>query len=161
MLHTLRTLVRRVKALTAEAAELAGRIERLVQAVAPALLEQHGVGADSAVTLLIAVGDNAERLTDEADFAALCGVSPVERSSGKTRRHRLNRGGDRQANAAQFRIVLTRLRGEPRTVAYVERRTHEGRSKREIIRCLKRCVAREIYAIIRAATAPALLPAAA
>jgi transposase len=161
VIHTLRTLARRIKALTAEAAELATRIEHLVQAVAPALLEQHGVGADCAATLLIAVGDNVERLTDEADFAALCGVSPVERSSGKIQRHRLNRGGDRQANAALFRIVLTRLRGEPRTLAYVERRTREGRTKREIIRCLKRYVAREIFTIIRAETIPACLPTAA
>ncbi len=86
---------------------------------------------------------------------------PVERSSGKTQRHHLNRGGDRQANAALFRIVLTRLRGEPRTVAYVERRTHEGRTKREIIRCLKRYVAREICATICAATTPAPLYATA
>jgi transposase len=161
VIHTLRTLAGRIKALTAEAAELAARIENLVQAVAPTLLEQHGVGADCAATLLIAIGDNAERLTDEADFAALCGVSPVERSSGKTQRHRLNRGGNRQANAALFRIVLTRLRAEPRTIAYVERRTREGRTKREIIRCLKRYVAREIYTIIRAATTPTRLPAAA
>lgn len=161
VIYTLRTLARRIKAMTAEAAELAARIEQLVQTVAPTLLEQHGVGAECAATLLIAVGDNAERLEDEADFAALCGVSPVERSSGKVQRHRLNRGGDRQANAALFRIVLTRLRGEPRTIAYVERRTREGRTKREIIRCLKRYVAREIYAIIRAAATPAHLPAAA
>jgi transposase len=161
VLHTVRTLARRIKALSAEAAELATRIERLVQAVAPALLEQHGVGPDTAATLLIAMGDNPQRLTDEAAFAALCGVSPVERSSGKTQRHRLNRGGNRQANAALFRIVLTRLRGETRTVAYVQRRTREGRTKREIIRCLKRYVAREIYAIIQAATTPTRLPAAA
>ncbi|MGW2787722.1 IS110 family transposase [Streptomyces populi] len=149
VLHTLRTLARRIKALTAEATDLAKRMETLVKDVAPALLEEHGVGVDSAACLLIAAGDNPERLTGEDAFAALCGVSPVERSSGKTHRHRLNRGGDRQANAALFRIVLTRLRGEPRTVAYIERRTAEGKTKREIIRCLKRYLARHLFNIIR------------
>ncbi|MFF0228649.1 IS110 family transposase [Streptomyces sp. NPDC004629] len=153
VLHTLRTLARRVKALAAEAADLAKRMEALVKRVAPALLEEHGVGVDSAACLLVAAGDNPERLADEAAFAALCGVSPVERSSGKTHRHRLNRGGDRQANAALFRIVLTRLRGEPRTVTYIERRTAQGKTKREIIRCLKRYLARHLFNIIQHAMA--------
>ncbi|MFI6990855.1 IS110 family RNA-guided transposase [Nonomuraea wenchangensis] len=155
VVHTLRSLAGRIKCLTAEAQELSARIEALVQQVAPALLEEHGIGVDSAASLLITAGDNPGRLTGEAALAALCGVSPVEHSSGKTQRHRLNRGGDRQANAALFRIVMTRLRGDPRTVAYVERRTAEGKSKREIIRCLKRYLARHLFGIIRDAMARA------
>lgn len=108
----------------------------------------NGVGPDSAAALLIAAGDNPERLDNEASFAALCGTSPVEASSGKTQRRRLNRGGNRQANAALFRIVLSRLRWEDRTQDYMRRRLAEGRTRREIIRCLKRYVAREIYRLI-------------
>lgn len=88
---------------------------------------------------MIAAGDNPERLGSEASFAALCGVSPVEQSSGKSRRRRLNRGGDRQANAALHRIVVTRMRQDERTRVYLERRTAEGKGKREVMRCLKRC----------------------
>ncbi|MEV0238078.1 transposase [Nonomuraea sp. NPDC050786] len=122
VVHTLRSLAGRIKSLTAdEAQELSPRIEALVQQIAPALLEEHGVGVDSAAALLITAGDNPGRLTGEAALAALCGIIPVEHSSGKTQRHRLNRGGDRQANAALFRIVMTRLRGESRTVAYGRR----------------------------------------
>ncbi|MFF0372657.1 transposase [Micromonospora sp. NPDC005087] len=102
----------------------------------------------------MAAGDNPDRLTGEAAFAALCGVNPVERSSGKTQRRRLNRGGNRQANAALFRIALTRLRADPRTRAYVQRRTTEGRTKREILRCLKRYIAREIFKIVIGALSP-------
>lgn len=108
----------------------------------------NGVGPDSAATLLVAAGDNPERLSNEASFAALCGTSPVEASSGKTQRRRLNRGGDRQASAALFRIILSRLRWESRTQDYMRRRLAEGKTRREIIRCLKRYVAREIYRII-------------
>ena len=95
--------------------------------------------------LLVAAGDNAERITSEAAFAHLCGVAPIHASSGKTIRHRLNRGGNRQANHALWRIVFTRMSSDPRTRAYVERRTLEGRSKPEIMRVLKRYVAREVY----------------
>ncbi|SDJ18949.1 Transposase IS116/IS110/IS902 family protein, partial [Nonomuraea maritima] len=98
--------------------------------------------------LLVTVGENHDRLHSEAAFAMLCGVSPIPASSGKTTRHRLNRGGDRQANAALYRVVLCRLRWDPRTRAYMERRTQDGLSKKEIIRCLKRYIARELYRII-------------
>nr|WP_323188056.1 IS110 family transposase [Streptomyces sp. NBC_01264] len=117
-----------------------------------------GIGPDSAAALLIAAGDNPERLTSEAAFAALCGVSPVEQPSGKTQRRRLNRGGDRQANAALYRAALSRLRWEPHTQHSLQRRTAEGKTKREIIRCLKRHVAREIYRLLiptTTATSPA------
>ncbi|MGW1412176.1 transposase [Streptomyces sp. NPDC002403] len=98
--------------------------------------------------MLITAGDNLERLDSETSFAALRGTSPVEASSCKTQRRRLNRGGDRQANAALFRIVLSRLPRKGRTQDYMRRRLVEGRTRREIIRCLKRYVAREIYRLI-------------
>jgi len=147
---TLRLLAQRVLRLRQEVTELARRITAAVRASAPSLLERFGIGPDSAAALLIAAGDNPERLNSEASFAALCGASPVEKSSGKTQRRRLNWGGDRQANAALHRIVVTRMRQDGRTRAYLERRTAEGRGKREIMRCLKRYVAREVYALIRA-----------
>ncbi|WP_371484750.1 IS110 family transposase [Kitasatospora sp. NBC_00315] len=147
---TLRLLAQRVLRLRQEVTELGRRMTAAVQASAPSLLEQFGIGPDSAAALLITAGDNPERLSSEASFAALCGASPVEKSSGKTRRRRLNRGGDRQANAALHRIVVTRMRQDERTRTYLERRTAEGRGKREIMRCLKRYVAREVYALIRA-----------
>ncbi|MFF4291668.1 IS110 family RNA-guided transposase [Streptomyces sp. NPDC001633] len=146
---TLRLLARRVLQLRQEVTELQRRMTAAVQASAPSLLDQFGIGADSAAALLIAAGDNPERLGSEASFAALCGASPVEKSSGKTQRRRLNRGGDRQANAALHRIVVTRMRQDERTRAYLERRTAEGRGKREVMRCLKRYVAREVYTLIR------------
>ena len=152
--HTLRTLARRVQGLNAEISDLTRRLEQLVMATAPVLLEQYGVGVDSAATLLRTVGDNPDRIHSDAAFAALCGVSPVDMSSGQTQRHRLNRGGDRQANAALYRILLTRLRDHPPTLAYVARRTTEGKSKRRIIRCLKRYLARHLFNLIR--TAPGL-----
>ena len=108
-----------------------------------------GVGPDTAATLLLAAGSNPERLHSEAAFAALCGVSPIPASSGKTNRHRLNRGGDRQANASLHRIVVVRLRHDPRTKAYMCRRTGEGMSKTEVIRCLKRYVAREVFSALQ------------
>ncbi|MGW3818694.1 IS110 family transposase [Streptomyces sp. NPDC005046] len=158
---TLRLLARRIQQLTVEAKELARRLTKAVRRSHPRLLDIVGVGPDSAAALLIAAGDNPERLSDEASFAALCGVSPVEQSSGKTQRRRLNRGGNRQANAALYRIVVTRLRRDARTQLYLERRTKQGKSKREIIRCLKRYVAREIYHQIQPASATAPSPSAA
>jgi transposase len=152
--HTLRHLARRVQYLEAEIHDLQRRIAAAVEVTAPQLLEVSGIGPDSAATLLIAAGDNPDRLTGEASFAALCGVSPVEASSGKTRRRRLNRGGHRQANAALYRAVPIGLRWNPRTREYVRRRTAEGLSKREIIRCLKRYLARTVFRIITAAAAP-------
>ncbi|MEU4173353.1 IS110 family transposase [Streptomyces sp. NPDC026665] len=155
---TLRLLARRIQQLTAEVKELGRRVTKAVQCCRPQLLDIVGVGPVSAAALLIAAGDNSERLASEASFAALRGVSPVEQSSGKTQRRRLNRGGNQQANAALSRIVVTRLRRDARTRLYLERRTKQGMSKREIIRCLKRYVAREIYCHIQLAPAPAALP---
>jgi transposase len=122
----------------------------LAAQAAPALLNLHGVGPEVAGALLVAVGGNPERMTSEAAFAHLCGVAPLPASSGKTTRHRLNRAGNRQANAAIHRIVLVRLRRHRQTQEYMARRTAEGRSKKEIMRCLKRYVAREIFPIILA-----------
>ena len=115
---------------------------------APKLLELFGVGTDCAATLLVAAGDNPERLHCEAAFAHLCGVSPIDASSGKVVRRRLDRGGNRQASQGLWRIVMTRLCFDPGTRAYMERRTKEGRSKREVIRILKRYVAREIFKLL-------------
>ena len=144
----LRSLARRQTTLTEEIAELDALIEPLVAAINPALLELNGVGADVAGQLLVTAGENTERLRSEAAFAMLCGVAPIPASSGKTHRHRLNRGGDRQANAALYRITLCRLRWDKRTQAYMQRRTTEGLSKKDIIRCLKRLIAREIYYVL-------------
>lgn len=123
-----------------------GRLQRIgIDAVNPALVTVNGVGADTAGQLLVTAGENHDRLTSEAAFAMLCGVAPIPASSGKTNRHRLNRGGDRQANKALYRVVLCRLRWDPRTRDYTQRRTKDGLSKKDIIRCLKRYVARELY----------------
>ena len=108
-------------------------------------LAKRGIATQSASTLLATMGDNPGRLRSEASFAALCGVSPVDASSGKQIRHRLNRGGDRQANSALWQIVMTRMSCDPRTKAYVARRTAEGKTTKEIMRCLKRFAAREVY----------------
>jgi transposase len=141
----IRTLARRVVALDEETEQIDELLGALVAETAPSLLALHGVGVEGAAALLVAAGDNAERLRSEAAWAHLCGVSPIEASSGKVVRHRLNRGGDRQANAALWRIVMVRMVSHAPTRAYVERRTKEGRSKREIMRMLKRYVAREVY----------------
>ncbi|MFI1360525.1 MULTISPECIES: IS110 family transposase [unclassified Streptomyces] len=146
---TLSMLAERIEQLTGQIDELNRRLTRLVERHAPQLLVPVGIGPDSAVTLLITMGDNPERLNTEASFAALCGVSPVEYSSGRRSTRRLNHGGDRQANAALHRIVFTRLRHDPRTQAYYERRTQEGKTRREIIRCLKRYAAREVFNLVR------------
>ena len=147
--YTLRSLACRYRQLSKEIQDLRAEIERLIQATAPALVEAFGVGPDTAADLLIAAGSNPDRLNSEAAFASLCGVSRVPASSGKTNRHRLNRGRDRQANAALYRIVVVRLRYDLRTQAYMRRRTAEGMSKTEVIRCLKRYVAREVYSAIQ------------
>ena len=123
-------------------------LERLTGMAAPALLSIFGIGPDTAATLLISAGSNPQRVHSEAAFASLCGVSPIPASSGKTNRHRLNRGGDRQANAALHRIVIVRLRHDDRTKGYMRRRTGEGVSKPEVIRCLKRYVAREVFSVL-------------
>jgi transposase len=132
---TLRLLARRIIELTGEIDELNTRIAAAIDARAPQLLQRYGVGPDTAAALLLAAGDNPERLNSEASFAALCGVSPIEASSGKTQR-RLNRGGDRQANSALYTITIARLRWDKRTQGYVRRRVAEGKTRREAIRCL-------------------------
>ena len=145
----LRELGRRVQFLDAQLKRLDELIIPLVTARAPGLLRLHGVGPDTAALLLVAAGDHPERLRSESSWAHLCGVAPIPASSGKTSRHRLNRGGNREANSALWRIVITRLKSHPATLAYAERRSKEGLSKREIIRCLKRYVAREVYHQLR------------
>lgn len=144
----LRSLARRHQQLTAEIADLDELLEPLVAAINPGLVAANGVGTDVAGQLLVTTGDNHDRLRSEAAFAMLCGAAPIPASSGKTNRHRLNRGGDRQANKALYRVVICRLRWDPRTRAYMERRTKDGMSKKEIIRCLKRYIARELYQLI-------------
>jgi len=147
----LRELGRRAQFLDAQLERLDELITPLVTARAPGLLALHGVGPDTAATLLVAAGDHPERLRSESSWAHLCGVAPIPASSGKTAgRYRLNRGGDRQANSALWRIVLVRMRSHPATRAYADRRSKEGLSKKEIIRCLKRYVAREVYRQLRA-----------
>ncbi len=142
---SLRILGRRVKGINNEMIELDALLKSLVTETAPELLTLHGVGIQTAAILLVAAGDNPQRLKSEASWAHLCGVSPIQASSGKVTRHRLNRGGDRQANHALWRIAITRMRNDPRTRIYVERRTAEGKTKREILRILKRYIAREVY----------------
>jgi transposase len=143
--RTLRMLARRAQALEAEVGELDVILEQLVAATAPALIARPGIGTECASALLVAAGDNPERLRNEATFAHLCGVAPIDASSGKHERHRLNRGGDRQANSALWRIVITRMVCDPRTRDYIERRTKDGLTKKEAFRCLKRYIAREVY----------------
>jgi transposase len=147
----LRELGRRVEFLDTQLDRLDDLLVPLVTTHAPRLLAVFGVGPDTAAMLLIAAGDHPDRLRSEAAWAHLCAVAPIPASSGKTARHRLNPGGDRQANSALWRIVLTRLKSHPPTRAYVDRRTAEGKTKREIIRCLKRYVAREVYPHLRPA----------
>jgi transposase len=147
-IYTLQSLARRIEHLTAEVEELKAQILDTITACAPQLLRRYGVGPDTAAALLLATGDNPERLRSEASFASLCGVSPVEASSGKTQRRRLNRGGDRQANSALYTIVMSRLRWDDQTRTYVDRRVAEGKTRREAVRCLKRYVARELHRTI-------------
>jgi transposase len=145
---TLRLLAQRHRALTAEIAAIDSVVSPLIRSHAGALLELRGVGPEVAGALLVVAGDNPQRLRSEASFAALCGASPLPASSGKTQRHRLNRGGDRQGNTALWRIAFTRMNCDPRTRASVARRTSEGLSKREILRCLKRYIAREVFQVL-------------
>lgn len=144
----LRSIAKQYKQLAVEIKALDAQLNKLISQTAPKMLELFGVGPGTAAVLLVAAGDNPERLGSEAAFAALCGVSPIDASSGKTNRHRLNRGGNRQANSALFTIVLSRIASHEPTQKYFEKRLKEGRSKREIMRCLKRYVAREIYKVI-------------
>jgi transposase len=146
-LHAIAT---RIAALNTEVAQADKRLKALTKRVAPRLTALFGVGPDTAGQLLTTAGDNPDRLASESSLAHLCGVAPIEASSGQITRYRLNRGGDRQANKALYTIVLTRLRYDEPTQAYLQRRTQQGRTKKEIIRCLKRYVAREIYQALRA-----------
>jgi transposase len=144
----LRSVARRHQALDLEVTALDGLLGPLVAAAAPALVAVKGVGTDTAGALLTAAGDNPERLRGEGAFARLCGVAPVPASSGKTVRHRLNRSGNRDANRALYLVVIRRLRWDAPTRAYVARRTAQGRTLPEIVRCLKRYVARELYPLL-------------
>ena len=145
----LRELGRRAQFLDSQLGRLGELIAPLVAASASGLLALYGVGPNTAALLLIAAGDHPGRRRSEAAWAHLCAAAPIPASSGKTVRHRLNPGGDRQANHALWRIVFTRMGSHPPTRTYVERRTAEGKSKAEIIRCLKRYVAREVYPHLR------------
>lgn len=148
--RTLRGLGRRCAHLEAEIRELDALLTELVAAAVPELVALMGFGTETAGQLLVTAGDNPERLHSEAAFSKLCGSSPQEASSGKTVRHRLSRAGDRQANSALYVVAIVRMRWHAPTRAYVERRLTEGKTKREIIRCLKRYIAREAYAALTA-----------
>jgi transposase len=141
----LRTLAHRVLELDTEVTALDDILEPLVAATAPELVAQVGVGTDTAGALLVAAGENTGRLRTERSFARLCGAAPLDASSGKQQRHRLSRAGDRQANSALWRIVISRLSHDSNTRRYLQRRLAEGKTKPEAIRCLKRYVARELY----------------
>lgn len=145
---SLRSLARRIVTLDDEIAQLDASLSDLVRKAAPRTMARCGVGVDHAGRLLVTAGENIERMHSEAAFARLCGVAPIPASSGRTNRHRLSRGGDRQANRALYMAVIVRLAHDERTRAYAQRRTAEGLSKPEIIRCLKRYLAREIYSAL-------------
>lgn len=144
----LKSLARRYLELHDEIADLDATIGAIVDELAPDLIARNSIGYTGAAQLLLTAGDNPERLRSEASFAALCGVSPIPASSGKTVRHRLNRGGDRHANSALHIIAIGRLRTDPKTKAYVAKRLAEGRSKLDAIRALKRYIAREVFGLI-------------
>jgi transposase len=149
MRHSLGSLARRWFDLHEEVKVHSRHLKALTKAAAPQLLEAFGVGLDIAAQMLITAGDNAGRVRNEAAFAKICGVCPIPAGSGKTSgRHRLNRGGNRQANAALYRAVIVRMRWHAPTITYVERRTADGLSKKDIIRCLKRFLARELYQLL-------------
>jgi transposase len=154
----LASLGRRWLALNDEVTGLDAAIASRVRRTAPRLLERHSVGVQTAAQLLITAGDNPDRLHSEAAFAAVCGASPVQASSGKTVRHRLNRGGDRAANSALWTIANNRLMHDPRSRAYAAKRTALGNSRKEILRCVKRALARELYPLILDALALPRLP---
>lgn len=157
--YALRSLANRYHQLTEEIRNLKAELARLIGIASPTLTNIVGVGLDTAAALLITAGSNPDRPRSEAAFAALCGVCAIPASSGKTSRHRLNRGGDRQANAALHRIVVVRLRCDHRTKEYMRRRTGEGMSKLEVMRCLKRYVAREIFSTLQISAGMASRPA--
>ena len=149
-------MARRHRALSEEIAKLDAHIERLVEGAAPGLVAPDGVGPDTAAAHFVVAGDNPERLGSEGAFAHLCGVAPIPASSGKTVRHRLDRGGNRDANRALHLLAVRRLAWDPRTRAYATRRTAEGKTKPEILRCLKRYLARELFPLL--ASTPTTVP---
>ena len=144
----LRSLARRYRTLSEEVDELNAQLDRPVAEAAPELVSLPAIGTNHAATLLVVAGDNPETLRNEASFASLCGVSPIEASSGKVVRHRLNRGGNRDADRALHMICVVRMGRDRRTREYVVRRSAEGKSKLEIMRCLKRYIAREVYRML-------------
>jgi transposase len=148
MTVTLKLLAKRWQSLAEEIKPLDSMLEQLTRQHASRLRERFGVGPQTAAILLAVAGDNPERLKSEAALAPLCGVNPLQASSGKTTRHRLNRGGDRSANNALWTIAMVRMRSDTRTRTYVQRRTQEGLSLKEIHRCLKRYIIRELYPLI-------------
>ena len=150
---SLKSLARRILELNDEIADLDALIEPLVRELAPQLVAVSCIGIETAGQLLVTFGDNPARISSEPAFAMLCGVPPLPASSGMTQRHRLNRGGDRQANRALHMIAISRMRVDPRTKDYVTKKTAEGHSKLEIIRCMKRLIAREVYYLVRPAAA--------
>jgi transposase len=150
----LRALAQRWLTLDAEIKAHEAHLDALTAACTPTLRTAYGISTGTAAEMLILVGDQPDRIRSEAAFAKLCGACPIPASSGQTIRHRLNRGGNRQANAALYRVVIVRMRSHPPTLAYVRRRTREGKTKLEIIRCLKRFVAREIFGYLCGAKTP-------
>lgn len=148
--HALRSMALRAQHLNTETRSLRKQLDELTRAAAPATSAVFGLGPDTVSALLVTIGDNPDRLRSEAAFAHLCGVAPIPASSGKTHRHRLHRGGDRAANSALHIATVVRLRYDPRSRAYADRRTTEGLSMPEIIRCQKRYLAREIFHALRA-----------
>lgn len=152
--YALRVLARRYRMLTEQINDLSAHLRRLLEDHARALMGVYGAGPDTISQLLITAGDNPERLRSERHFAALAGACPIPASSGKTNRHRLNRGGDRQANSALYHIVVVRMRYHQPTKDYVARRAAEGKTKMEIIRCLKRYLARQLYPLIQDVLGP-------
>lgn len=141
----LKRLAVRYRHLDQELVLIDAELDAIIAVHAPMIRDLHGVGTEVASQLLVTVGDNPERISTESKFAALVGVAPIPASSGKTTRHRLSRGGDRQANKAIHHVALVRMMSDTRTKTYVARRRHEGKSTKEIMRCLKRYIAREIY----------------
>lgn len=149
MRRVLASLARRWLELHEEIKVHSRTLTDLTRSAAPDLLDAFGIGPDTAAEMLVTAGDNTDRIRSEAALAKLCGACPIPAGSGKTNgRHRLNRGGNRQANAALYRVIIVRMRWHPPTIAYVERRTAEGLSKKEIIRCLKRYLIREVYRLL-------------
>jgi transposase len=146
----LRSVARRIESLTDEITQLSVELDELVAVAAPTTLTQQGLGTHHTAALLVAAGENIDRLASEASFAHLCAAAPIPASSGRTDRHRLNHAGNRAANRALHMIVIVRLRYCDQTKAYMQRRLAEGHTKKEVIRCLKRYVARQIYRTLRA-----------